>query len=94
MTLRERRRGDEEHPATAAVRGGARRRGREFALGLLFQADVGGNLVITYSPADSILELPDRSGDDGQRYVLNEAKKEPGPNASVRVILTPRKKAP
>ncbi len=42
----------------ASTRGGARRRGREFALGLLFQADVGGQgATVTMVNADDTLAI-------------------------------------
>jgi transcription antitermination protein NusB len=42
MTLRSRVQQPRDPRADLAAKGGARRKGREFALGLLFQADIGG----------------------------------------------------
>ena len=55
-----------------------------------FQADVAGNLVVTYSVDDTVLDTADSAGDDDTLFVANPAKRDPGLDALVRVIVVPR----
>jgi len=56
-----------------------------------FQAEVGGNIVLVFTGADTILDLPDKAGEDDTIFVANDGKTDPGKGAKVRVILAPRK---
>lgn len=57
-------------------------------------ADAEGNIVINYSVGNTVLDIPDRAGDDDTLFTVNDQKTEPGKDAAVRVILTPRAAKP
>ena len=60
----------------------------------VFLADATGNVAVTYSVSDTVLDIPDRAGEDDTLFVANTSKREPGLDASVRVIVTPRSDVP
>lgn len=60
----------------------------------LFLANAEGNLVLTYSVGDTILDIPTPAGEDDTNFIANENKKHPGVGGTVRVIVTPRERAP
>ncbi len=56
-------------------------------------ADTTGNLVLVYSVGETILDIPSPLGNDDIHFSVNRDKKQPGPEAPVRVIVTPVKPA-
>lgn len=58
----------------------------------VFLADAEGNLVITYSPAATVLDIPDVAGNDDTMFIINESKARPREGTALRVILSPRKR--
>ncbi len=60
----------------------------------VFLADVEGNLCVSYSAGETVLDIPDVAGDKAWSFSVNDAKAEPGKDAPVRVIVVPRKKQP
>ena len=58
--------------------------------GGVFQATEAGNVAVTYSVDDTVLDVPDPAGDDDTIFICNERKKRPGVGETVRVVLTPR----
>ena len=59
----------------------------------VFQATSEGNLVLTYSLGNTVLDSALPESDDDTLFHVNQGKTEPGLAATVRVILTPRRKA-
>jgi len=53
-------------------------------------AETNGNLAVLYTTSDTILDIPDKSGDLDTYFHGNENKTHPGLKAAVRVIITPR----
>ena len=60
----------------------------------VFLADATGNVAVTYSVSDTVLDVPDRAGEDDTLFVANSSKRDPGLDASVRIIVTPRSGSP
>ena len=60
----------------------------------VFRAEAAGNLAIIYSCDDTVLDLPDPGAEQAWTFVVNPEKTKPGKDASVRVILIPRKRQP
>jgi len=58
----------------------------------MFMAETGGNVAVTYTVADTILDLPDEHGTDDTLFEANEKKDGPPLGAPVKVIVTPRRK--
>ncbi|MCF7853949.1 MAG: YdjY domain-containing protein [Candidatus Pacebacteria bacterium] len=56
----------------------------------MFVAETEGNLVVTYSIGETILDIPSTEGEDDTVFVVNQGKTEPAVDSPVRVILTPR----
>lgn len=60
----------------------------------VFLADATGNVAVTYSVSDTVLDTPDRGGEDDTLFVANSPKREPGLDALVRIVVIPRATSP
>ena len=60
----------------------------------VFLAAIEGNLVVTFSAGESVLDIPDKGGNKAWTFYVNGEKTEPGKDAKVRVIVIPRSKTP
>lgn len=58
------------------------------------QADVEGNLILTWSYGATVLDIPDPDGETADLFVINEQHPEPPVGTAVRVILTLRSGKP